>query len=1427
MRVLQQIVLTGLLVAAATVAWAAETGVPSRNVNIIGSALPGHFGYDPLKQQNEPSCTVSPSNPSHICCGYNDYRAVDFSEIGDAWMGLSCSRDAGVTWRTSLLPGHPADPQYSLGLEFGADPSLIGVPGALLYNYIAADRDTNEGGLFLQRYVYLNKEDGSPVAPVEGPVEISSGNSGRFLDKPGMVAFLDAGGGANVTLTGQLDNGTTVDVAVPPGQVGVAAALFVGNNNNDGTKILYWRSQDWGETWAQPKKLTESVSINQGVSLSAMGNTVCAVWRRFADVNESNAIMYACSGNGGRRFAKAKVLAEMCPYDQGTTAITFRTNAFPTIVNDGTAFHVFWADRGYAEASNGPAGCLTNGFARVVHSSSANTVNWSAPVAVDDSRRPPDNTLLLGHQIFPTAFAANGVVQIGWVDTRDDRTQVFSSGFIEDFFDSNGALRRHTADVRTARLANGVISPSVLVSQYRVGILPTDTEPKQLEYNFLNPRIFVQGTKPFIGDYIAMTSVGYRRGSGGQWESNASAAPDSGEPTFFMGWTDTRDIRGDAWTDLAAPTGYTPATLFSEPDPTPDNPLECIPDVQVLDRTRDQNIYVSRIEPGTVLAAPGGIKPLGELQRAVPVFISNRSDRDRTYRLRILDQPADAPCPGRASWVQLPAPPFATCPPAPPVTDITVRVFSNSGGARTVFLSSANERPDIRVEALELDPEPGTAPQRSIINLNQDPLAPNLENPDFLNPDFPNFDVLSVELHNPDLENITVIRVDNPDIENPDFENPDWENPDIENPDYLNPDFENPDIENPDFENFELAFPDIENPDIENSALGSGDLDEGYTDFVWTMMNDGNTTTAYTAQAFVTGSEDVQAQLIVTQTYATAISRNCAARLFGENQVVVNIPDAPVRQLLVPDLTNPELESAATFILAPGFRGNVILRVIGPAIDENRVGVLVNSQSCNYEGAVVDCTPPDFLVGTPDFDAPEFDAPPIDINGVEATGPDGAVVTFTTPSATDAVDGPVPVACEPASGSAFALGTTVATCTAADASGNTATANFMVTVVDTTPPQIQAPGTIDVAASGPDGAQVDFLAAATATDLVEGNVAITCLAEGAPVTSPATFAIGTTTLQCSATDGSGNSASTSIVITVEDSVAPVLTVPQAPFVTEATGPTTSVDFAALVSASDAVDPAPQLQCVPSSGSSFPLGDTVVTCTATDFAGNAASADFTVTLADTTAPVLSVPDSITAQSDGAGNAIAVFDTLVSAQDAVDPDPQIACTPPSGSVVSQLPAVVECVATDASGNSASAEFDVLLFFGFAGFDNPYAPPPKGFKAGRSVPLNWRYTDASGATVDSASANPNIRIVGPFAVQGAACAPNDGTPPFPGIIVDEDSGSSDMRYKESTASWQFNWQTVNPATGAPLAPACYEVYVDTGLTGEANGPFPIRLR
>jgi DNA-binding beta-propeller fold protein YncE len=160
----------------------------------------------------------------------------------------------------------------------------------------------------------------------------------------------------------------------------------------------------------------------------------------------------------------------------------------------------------------------------------------------------------------------------------------------------------------------------------------------------------------------------------------------------------------------------------------------------------------------------------------------------------------------------------------------------------------------------------------------------------------------------------------------------------------------------------------------------------------------------------------------------------------------------------------------------------------------------------------------------PDTTPPALVAP-ADIS-VDATSASGAVVSYTTPTAVDDVDGAVPVDCVPASGSTFPVGTTTVTCTASDSAGNTSTATFTVTVrPDTTAPVLTVPSNITVDATSPAGTAVGYTA--SAVDNVDGTVPVSCTRS-----SGAIFPIGTTTVTCTATDSSGNSSSAVFTVTV-------------------------------------------------------------------------------------------------------------------------------------------------------------------------------------------------------------------------------------------------------------------------------------------------------
>jgi hypothetical protein len=137
----------------------------------------------------------------------------------------------------------------------------------------------------------------------------------------------------------------------------------------------------------------------------------------------------------------------------------------------------------------------------------------------------------------------------------------------------------------------------------------------------------------------------------------------------------------------------------------------------------------------------------------------------------------------------------------------------------------------------------------------------------------------------------------------------------------------------------------------------------------------------------------------------------------------------------------------------------------------------------------------------PDNAAPVIEAP--ESLTLEAQGPDGAVATYTG-SATDDLDGVVAVTFTPPSGSLFPLGTTPVTATAQDFAGNTATATFYVTVVDTTAPILQAVTPSRTTVWPPNHKMVPITVTATVSDAVDPApvTRIVSVASNEPVNGP-------------------------------------------------------------------------------------------------------------------------------------------------------------------------------------------------------------------------------------------------------------------------------------------------------------------------------------
>ncbi|HEX7318165.1 MAG TPA: HYR domain-containing protein [Pyrinomonadaceae bacterium] len=478
----------------------------------------------------------------------------------------------------------------------------------------------------------------------------------------------------------------------------------------------------------------------------------------------------------------------------------------------------------------------------------------------------------------------------------------------------------------------------------------------------------------------------------------------------------------------------------------------------------------------------------------------------------------------------------------------------------------------------------------------------------------------------------------------------------------------------------------------------------------------------------------------------------------------------------------------------------------GAGIAEGNTYTLVNFGSTNfaasdftYSGLPAGMTGAFAIVGGAlQFTVLDTTAPtltlPADIT-VEADGPNGSVVTYDA-TANDAVSGTVNVTLSIASGSTFAIGTTTVNATATDAAGNTANGSFTVTVRDTTKPQLTLPAGQTLEATGPSGAVATFNA--SADDVVGGSLPVTFSAA-----SGSTFPLGTTTVTVTATDAAGNTATGTFDIVVRDTTIPSLNVP-ANLTLEATGPAGAVATYAAT-ANDTVSGNVTVNYSVASGSTFGLGTTTVTVTARDAAGNTATGTFTVTVMDTTAPVINAPGQpvVVIATSSAG---AVVNFAAVAQDIVDGAVNVTYAPAQpGSLFALGQTIVTVTATDAHGNRSQANVVVWVQFAWNGFAEPInvAPSPTSvFKLGRTVPVKFTLSGAS-AGITNATARLSFRKW-----QGAV----------EGDVNEADSTSAAtvgdlFRYDAASNQYIFNWDTKPLSSNPALGQGTYVLFIDLG--------------
>ncbi len=254
----------------------------------------------------------------------------------------------------------------------------------------------------------------------------------------------------------------------------------------------------------------------------------------------------------------------------------------------------------------------------------------------------------------------------------------------------------------------------------------------------------------------------------------------------------------------------------------------------------------------------------------------------------------------------------------------------------------------------------------------------------------------------------------------------------------------------------------------------------------------------------------------------------------------------------------------------------------------------------------------------------------------EATGPT-TPVDVGQATATDLAD-PAPGITRSPENNDFAVGNHTIIWTATDASGNEATATQTVTITDKTAPVITllkdttTDNTVELGTAYTEHG-------ATATDLVDNDTELTSkIVINTDNVNPS--AVGTYSVTYDVSDAKGNAAETMTrTVRVTDTTAPVITAPDdETFEATATlTPLSQSDYGIATSTDDTAVLGPSGQAGPGTATTtndtatissnapetFPLGDTIITWTATDTSGNKETAEQTITVIDTTAPEITL------------------------------------------------------------------------------------------------------------------------------------------------------------------------------------------------------------
>ncbi|MAB74260.1 MAG: hypothetical protein CMC99_04825 [Flavobacteriales bacterium] len=426
---------------------------------------------------------------------------------------------------------------------------------------------------------------------------------------------------------------------------------------------------------------------------------------------------------------------------------------------------------------------------------------------------------------------------------------------------------------------------------------------------------------------------------------------------------------------------------------------------------------------------------------------------------------------------------------------------------------------------------------------------------------------------------------------------------------------------------------------------------------VSSVTTPGGATGNYTLTRTFTATDDAGNSTSASQTITVQDTTAPEFTTVPADYTVECTDDMPMEAATAIDACGPVTVEVSSITTQGNASGNYVITRTFNATDDAG-----NSTSASQTITVQDTTAPEFTFVPADYTVECSEEMPMD----DATASDNCAVVS------------IEVESETTPGNATGNYVITRTFTATDDAGNSTSTSQTITVVDTTAPILNVPADYTVECS--DEMPMDD---ATASDNC-GEVTIEVTSETAAGDAAGNYVI---TRTFTATDDAGNSTSASQTITVQDTTAPEFTFVPADYTVECSEEMPMDD---AVAADNCGEVTVEVSNETTPGNA--TGNYVITrtFTATDDAGNSTSTSQTITVVDTTAPILNVPADYTTEcSDGLVLDLAeAFDLCGPTSVAVEVETIL------GDAIGNYTLIRTFTATDDAGNSTSASQTITV-------------------------------------------------------------------------------------------------------------------------------------